>query len=667
VLPELGLLSLTLALGLSAALSLLPLLGAQRGHAGWIASARPLAYAQLLAVAASYALLTWAFVQHDFSVAYVAKNSNSLLPLHYRFTAVWSSHEGSMLLWILFLCGWTALVARFSRTLPAAVVARVLAVMGMIALGFLAFTLFTSNPFERLLPGAAQGRDMNPLLQDAGMIFHPPLLYTGYVGFAVAFAFAIAALIDGRVDAQWMRWSRPWTNVAWAFLTLGIALGSFWAYYELGWGGWWFWDPVENASFMPWLVGTALLHSQAVTEKRGGFRGWTLLLAIAAFSLSLLGTFLTRSGVLTSVHAFASDPERGMFILALLAVVIGGSLLLYALRAPKVETGQPFAAVSRETLLLANNLLLTAAAAMILLGTLYPLLADALGLGKISVGPPYFGLLFALLLAPLVALLPFGPLVRWQREDPSQPLRWLAPWAALALVAGAIAFFAWPDGTAKTAVGIAAATWLLAGTGRFVLQRLRSGATTRFTAEMLGMVLAHAGVGVFLAGVMLTDSTSIEKDVAARPGQSFELRGHVFRFDGAAQVPGPNYTADRAQVTVSRDGETIAVMHPERRAYASGGQMMTEAALDGGLVRDLYVALGEPLDDAGTWALRLYVKPFVRLIWLGAIFMALGGFVCACDRRFRRARVAVAVPAATAPGVSAPPAPGDAAPVGGAA
>jgi cytochrome c-type biogenesis protein CcmF len=659
VLPELGLLSLALAMAVAAALSALPLLGAQRGHAGWMALARPLAYAQLLAVAASYALLTWAFVHHDFSVAYVAKNSNSLLPLAYRYTAVWSSHEGSLLLWVLILCGWTAMVARFSRSLPAPVVARVLAVMGMIALGFLAFTLFTSNPFERLLPGAGEGRDMNPLLQDVGMIFHPPLLYMGYVGFAVSFAFAVAALIDGRVDAQWMRWARPWTNVAWAFLTLGIALGSFWAYYELGWGGWWFWDPVENASFMPWLVGTALLHSQAVTEKRGGFRGWTLLLAIAAFSLSLLGTFLTRSGVITSVHAFASDPARGMFILALLAIVIGGSLLLYALRAPKVETGQPFAPASRETLLLANNLLLTAAAAMILLGTLYPLLAEALDLGKISVGPPYFGLLFALLVAPVVALLPFGPLVRWQREDLRQPVRWLAPWGALAGVLGLVAFFAWPGGTAKTALGVVAAVWLLAGTARFAWQRLRSAANTKFTAEMLGMVLAHAGVGVFFAGVMLTDSLSVEKDVAAAPGQSFELRGYTFRFDGAADVQGPNYRADRGTVVVTRDGREVATMHPERRAYAAGGQVMTEAALDGAFTRDLYVALGEPLDDAGTWALRLYVKPFVRWIWLGALLMAIGGFVVAGDRRF--ARVRAAVPAREAdPGVAAP-APGGAA------
>jgi len=635
VLPELGLVSLVLALLLSLALSVLPLLGAHRGHAAWMATARPLAYAQLLMVAVSYALLTWAFLQHDFSVAYVANNSNSLLPLHYQYTAVWSAHEGSLLLWILFLVLWTAVVARFSRSLPATVVARVLAVLGMVSLGFLAFTVFTSNPFERLLPGALEGQDMNPLLQDVGMIFHPPLLYIGYVGFAVAFAFAVAALIDGKVDAQWVRWSRPWTNVAWAFLTLGIALGSFWAYYELGWGGWWFWDPVENASFMPWLVGAALIHSQAATEKRGSFRGWTLLLAIAAFSLSLLGAFLVRSGVLTSVHAFASDPERGFFILIFLAIVVGGSLLLYALRAPRAETGKPFTWASRETFLLANNLLLTAAAAMILLGTLYPLLAEALDLGKVSVGPPYFGLLFILLMAPLVLLLPFGPLVRWQREDMSQPVRWLAPWAGLAVVAGVITFFAWPAGTAKTAFGVAAAVWILGGTAKFVWQRARSKGS-RFTAEMVGMILAHAGVAVFVAGVFLTESTSIERDVAASPGQHFQLRGYDFHFLGVEKVQGPNYIADRGTVSVRRDDGEVTVMFPEKRTYLAGGQVMTEAALSGSLRRDLYVALGEPLDDKGSWALRLYVKPFIRLIWLGSLFMALGGFIVAFDKRFRR-------------------------------
>ena len=635
MLPELGLLALIIALLLAVLLGTLPLVGAQRGNEAWMDSARPLAFSQLAFIGIAFGLLTHAFIVHDFSVAYVATNSNSLLPAIYQFTAVWGAHEGSLLLWVLILSLWIAAVAMFSRTLPKPVVARVLAVMGWISVGFLAFLIFTSNPFARLLPAAAEGRDLNPLLQDPGMIFHPPLLYTGYVGFSVAFAFAIAALIDGKLDVQWVRWARPWTNVAWAFLTIGIALGSFWAYYELGWGGWWFWDPVENASFMPWLVGLALLHSQAVTEKRGSFRNWTLLLAIAAFSLSLLGTFLVRSGVLTSVHAFASDPARGMFILCFLAIVIGGSLLLFAVRARNNESGLPFVAASRETLLLANNLLLTAAAAMILIGTLYPLLAEALELGKISVGPPYFRLLFTLLMAPLVLLVPFGPLTRWQREQAMTPLRMLMPWAVLALVLGVIVFLGWPNGTAKTAAAFVACAWLLLGTVRFIRHRFVS-AQGRFTAEMIGMCLAHVGLAVFFFGVLMTESTSQEKDVAARPGQSFQLRGYDFRFEGVARQPGPNYMADVGTVQVSRNDRPIITMHPEKRAYASGGAIMTEADIDGAAHRDLYVALGEPLGPDGSWALRLYVKPFIRWIWLGALLMALGGFTVVFDKRFRR-------------------------------
>jgi len=640
VLPELGLVALILALLLAVLLGTLPLVGAQRGNDAWIATARPLAFSQLAFVAIAYAILTHAFVVHDFSVAYVATNSNSLLPTLYQYPAVWGAHEGSLLLWVLILALWIAAVAIFSKSLPNIVVARVLAVMGWVSAGFLAFMIFTSNPFARLLPAAIEGRDLNPLLQDPGMIFHPPLLYTGYVGFAVAFAFAIAALIDGKVDAQWVRWSRPWTNVAWAFLTLGIALGSFWAYYELGWGGWWFWDPVENASFMPWLVGLALIHSQAVTEKRGSFRSWTLLLAIAAFSLSLLGTFLVRSGVLTSVHAFASDPQRGMFILGFLALVIGGSLLLFAFRAPSDDKGQPFVAASRETLLLANNLLLTAAAAMILLGTLYPLLAEALDLGKISVGSPYFGLLFTLLMAPLALLVPFGPLTRWQREQASTPLRMLMPWAIVAAVLGLIAFFRWPNGTLKTAAAFVAGAWLILGTLRFIRHRFVQG-KGRFTAEMVGMCLAHFGLAVFFFGVLMTESTSQEKDVAAKPGQSFELRGYEFRFDGVERVLGPNYEAERGTVQVTRGGEPVATMRPEKRAYVSGGSIMTEADIDGGLHRDLYVALGDSLGPDGSWALRLYVKPFIRWIWLGALLMAIGGFTVVFDKRFRRAVASV--------------------------
>jgi cytochrome c-type biogenesis protein CcmF len=644
VLPELGQVALVLALLAALLQAVLPLAGAHPRaglpdagrNAAWMAVARPAAYVQLGMVAVAFALLTAAFVTQDFSVRYVAENSNSLLPLHYRYSAVWGAHEGSLLLWTLIVAGWSGAVAWFSRSLPDQVMARVLGVMGLVAVGFLAFLVFTSNPFERLLPAAAEGRDLNPLLQDPGLIVHPPMLYMGYVGFVVPFAFAIAALLDGRVDARWLRWTRPWTNVAWAFLTAGIALGSWWAYYELGWGGWWFWDPVENASFMPWLAGAALLHSQAVTEKRGSFRGWTLLLAIATFSLSLLGAFLVRSGVLTSVHSFAADPTRGLFILVFLGIVVGGSLLLYALRAPSQGDGKPFAAASRETLLLANNLLLIAACGMVLLGTLYPLLADALSLGKISVGPPYFSLLFVLLMAPLVLLLPFGPLTRWQREDLSRPVAMLLPWAGLAVGLGVAAFFIAPQGAWKVAAGLAGAVWVGAGTARFAWSRLREGG--RMTAEMLGMTLAHAGMAVFLVGALLVEGLNVQREVALRPGETLELGRDRFRFDGVERIQGPNYTADRGTVQLLRDGAPARVLRPEKRAYASGGQVMTEAAILPGVTGDVYVALGDALGDEA-WAVRVHVKPFVRWIWAGAFLMALGGLVTATDRRFRRAPV----------------------------
>ena len=635
MLPELGQVALVLALLIAALQTALPLAGAHRGIAPWMAVARPAAYAQLLLVGLAFAILTYGFVSQDFSQRYVAENSNSLLPVVYRYTAVWGSHEGSLLLWALVLALWTAAVARFSRALPMTVIARVLGVMGLVAVGFLAFLVFTSNPFLRLLPAVADGRDLNPLLQDPGMIIHPPMLYLGYVGFMVPFAFAVAALLDGRLDARWLRWTRPWTNVAWAFLTAGIALGSWWAYYELGWGGWWFWDPVENASFMPWLAGAALLHSQAVTEKRGSFHGWTLLLAIATFSLSLLGAFLVRSGVLTSVHSFAADPTRGLFVLVFLGIVVGGSLLLYALRAPSAPAARPFAGSSRETLLLANNLLLASACAMVLLGTLYPLLADALGLGKISVGPPYFGLRFVVLMAPLVLLLPFGPLTRWQREEPSRPLAMLAPWLLAAALAGVLAFFLAPQSPWKTAVGIAAAAWVAFGTLRFAWSRLRATGGVRFTAEMLGMCLGHGGIAVFLVGALLTDAQLQQRELAMSPGESVELDGRHFRFVGVERVEGPNYLADRGTVLVSAGDGPPVEMHPEKRAYAAGGQVMTEAAIDAGVGADVYVALGESL-GSDAWAVRVYVRPFVRWIWAGAALMALGGLVAATDRRFRR-------------------------------
>lgn len=633
MLPEIGQVSLLLALVFSLLLSTIPLWGAHIENDAFMKSARPLSYALLLAVAVSYALLTVAFLQHDFSVAYVAKNSNSLLPVLYQFSAVWGAHEGSLLLWVLILCIWTTAVALFSKALPSDVIARVLSVMGMVALGFLAFTIFTSNPFERLLPAALEGRDLNPLLQDPGLVFHPPLLYLGYVGFSVAFAFAIAALIDGRVDTQWIKWARPWTNLAWAFLTVGIALGSFWAYYELGWGGWWFWDPVENASFMPWLLGAALIHTQAVTEKRGSFSSWTLLLAIATFSLSLLGTFLVRSGVLTSVHAFASDPERGMFILAFLTIVVGGSLALFAWRAPK-EVGKPFQWQSRESLLLLNNLFLSAACAMVLLGTLYPLLAEALNLGKVSVGSPYFGKLFLVLMAPIILLIPFGPLSRWQTENFSLVARWLMPWFALAIIVACIAYFQSPLHPIKTALAYFASLWIFLGTTRFVWQRIQQ-AQSRFTAEMSGMILAHIGVAVFCFGTLMTESQSVEKDVAAKPGQQFEIGAYQFTFQGVKEISGPNYIAQRGTIAISKNQNAITTLHPEKRQYASGGSILTEADMHGSMTRDLYVALGEPIDQQGGWALRLYVKPFIRWIWFGALMMALGALLVVFDKRFK--------------------------------
>ncbi|KRG65918.1 cytochrome C biogenesis protein [Stenotrophomonas humi] len=638
MLAEIGQVLLILSLLAALLQSVLPLVGAQRRQPTLMAIARPAAMLQLAMVLGAFVVLTIAFVRQDFSLRYVAENSNSLLPMIYRYSAVWGAHEGSLLLWTLVLALWSAAVSAFSRQLPDPVMARVLSVMGMISVGFLAFLLFTSNPFARLLPSPGEGHDLNPLLQDPGLIIHPPLLYIGYVGFVVPFAFAIAALLDGHIDVRWLRWTRPWTNAAWGFLTLGIALGSWWAYYELGWGGWWFWDPVENASFMPWLVGAALLHSQAATEKRGVFIGWTLLLAIAAFALSLLGTFLVRSGVLTSVHSFAADPARGLFILIFLALVVGSSLLLYVLRAPSVggnarSTNRAFALNSRETLLLANNLLLTCACAMVLLGTLYPLLADALDLGKVSVGPPYFGTLFVVLMAPLVLLLPFGPLTRWQREQGMRPLALLAPWALLAVVLGVVGWFMAPQGKLKAAAGIAGAAWVAGGTLYYLWTRLRNGG--RLSAEMTGMLIGHLGIAVFLVGALLVEALNVQHEVALAPGQSVNAGGYTLVFEGVDASEGPNYHSDRGHLKVLRDDTLITRLHPEKRMYASGGQPMTEAGIHPALGGDIYVALGESLGD-GSWAVRVQIKPFVRWIWLGAALMALGGFITAVDRRFRR-------------------------------
>ena len=641
MIPEIGQLALILALLLAAAQATLPLIGVARRVPAWVALARSAAQGQFLFIAVAFACLAWSFVTNDFSVANVASNSNSRLPVPYRFAATWGSHEGSMLLWVLMLAAWSVAVALFSRHLPEETVARVLGVMGIVSCGFLLFMLLTSNPFERVFPPPPDGRDLNPLLQDPGMVIHPPMLYMGYVGFSVAFSFAIAALLAGRLDSAWARWSRPWTTAAWCFLTCGIMLGSWWAYYELGWGGWWFWDPVENASFMPWLVGTALIHSLAVTEKRGAFRSWTVLLAILAFSLSLLGTFLVRSGVLTSVHAFATDPARGVFILAFLTFVIGGSLALFAARAHRVGGGGGFDPVSRETMLLGNNVLLVAAAGSVLLGTLYPLALDVLGLGKISVGPPYFDSVFVPLMTPLVFLMGLGPLARWKQASPPElwaRLKWaLAIAIATALLLPAIA----GKWSPFTSLGFGLAAWIAAATVAGVRERIRNaqgGWLSRLGEQpraWWGMTLAHLGVAVFVTGVTVVKSYEIERDVRVAPGDAVTVGGYAFRFMGVSEAPGPNYRAVRGMVEVSRDGRLVRTLYPEKRVYLAQSQMpTTEAAIATGILGDLYVSLGEPVGE-GAWTMRVYHKPFVTWIWGGCLLMALGGFCALSDRRYR--------------------------------
>ena len=632
MIPELGHFALILALIVALVQGVLPLIGAQRGNSQWIALARPAVQTQFLLVAFAFGCLAHSFMVNDFTVAYVAQHSNTKLPDLYRFAAVWGGHEGSLLLWVLMMSGWGMAVAAFSRQLPDEMVARVLGVLGLVTIGLLAFVLFTSTPFDRLLPGPQEGRDLNPLLQDPGLVFHPPMLYMGYVGFSVAFAFAIAALLAGRLDAAWARWSRPWTTAAWVFLTLGIALGSWWAYYELGWGGWWFWDPVENASFMPWLVGTALIHSLAVTEKRGSFKNWTVLLAIAAFSLSLLGTFLVRSGVLTSVHAFASDPRRGVFILILLAVVVGSSLTLFAWRAPKVSLGGTFGMISRETLLLMNNVLLVVAAGSVLLGTIYPLIIDALNMGKLSVGPPYFNSVFVPVMVPLLILIAVGPLARWKHADLKDITRRLRLGAVLALAAGIALPMLMGEWTPLTGLGCLLAVWIAAGVVFQTRERLQTG---RPTAAFWGMQIAHLGIAVFVLGVTMVGGFQAEKDVRMSPGDTVTVGGYTFRYMGVRTASGPNYRASVGEVELLKGDKLLRLMHPEKRQYFSSTMPMTEAAIDAGFTRDVYVSLGEPLDDQGTWSVRVYYKPFVDWIWGGCILMGLGGILAMLDRRYR--------------------------------
>ena len=640
--PELGHFALILAFVVSLLQGVLPLVGAQRGNAQWIALARPAAQTQFLLIAIAFGCLAQSFLANDFSVSYVAGHSNTQLPTLYRFSAVWGGHEGSLLLWVLMLAGWGAAVSLASRQLPEIMVARVLAVLGLVGIGLLAFILFTSNPFDRLLPAAAEGRDLNPLLQDPGLVFHPPMLYMGYVGFSVAFAFAIAALISGRLDAAWARWSRPWTTAAWVFLTLGIALGSWWAYYELGWGGWWFWDPVENASFMPWLVGTALIHSLAVTEKRGAFKNWTVLLAIAAFSLSLLGTFLVRSGVLTSVHAFATDPRRGVFILALLVIVVGSSLALFAWRAPKVSAGGSFALVSRETMLLMNNVLLVVACGSVLLGTLYPLLIDALGMGKLSVGPPYFNAVFVPVMVPLLLLMAIGPMAHWKHADLKAIARRLRVSMGLAVSAGIALPLLMGAWTPLTAMSSLLAVWITASGVFQIIDRMKTG---KPSASFWGMQIAHLGIAVFVIGVAMVGGYQEEKDVRMEPGDTVSVGGYGFRLMGVKEAPGPNYRASVGSVELSKGGRVLMTMHPEKRNYFSSQMPMTEAAIDAGFTRDVYVSLGEPLDKMGAWSVRVYYKPFVDWIWGGCLLMGLGGFIAMLDRRYRlRVRAGASLP-----------------------
>lgn len=641
MMPEIGTFLLCLALGLALLLSIYPLWGAARQDARLMTLARPLTWGMFLAIAAAFMVLVHAFVVNDFTVAYVATNSNTLLPVYYRIAATWGAHEGSLLLWVLLLSSWSLAVAIFSREMPRDALARVLAVMGMINAGFLLFILLTSNPFARTLPDfPIDGGDLNPMLQDIGLIFHPPLLYMGYVGFSVAFAFAIASLMTGRLDTAWARWSRPWTTAAWVFLTIGIVLGSAWAYYELGWGGWWFWDPVENASFMPWLAGTALMHSLAVTEKRGSFKAWTVLLAIATFSLSLLGTFLVRSGVLVSVHTFASDPARGMFILAFLIIVIGSSLLLYALRGGQVRSRVQSEIWSRESFLLGNNVLLIAAMLVVLLGTLLPLVHKQLGLGSISVGEPFFNTLFSWLMAPFALLLGIGPLVRWRRDEPQKLWKRLSAGLVVTLLLSVLLPWLLEDRIeAMTVTGLLMAIWVTLLT----LMELHERATHRhsllkglrhLSRSHWGMVLGHLGVAVTVVGIAFSTQYSVERDVRMKAGDSIDIHRYHFVFRDVHNLQGPNYSGGVAIIDVTRDGKPEAVLRAEKRFYTAARTMMTEAAISGGFTRDLYAALGEELDN-GAWAVRLYYKPFVRWIWFGGLFMAAGGLLCLLDPRYR--------------------------------
>ena len=638
MIPEIGNFSLIIALAVALFLATVPLYGAQKNNLQLMQFSRYAVVAQFFFILVSFLALVYSFTIDDFSVRYIATNSNSALPMIYKISAVWGAHEGSFLLWLLILSIWSMAVAYFSKSLPISMTSRVLAVMGMLSIGFLLFIIFTSNPFERLFPAPMDGRDLNPLLQDPGLAIHPPMLYMGYVGFSVVFSITIAGLISGQLDSAWARWSRPWTVIAWVFLTLGIALGSWWAYYELGWGGWWFWDPVENASFMPWLIGTALLHSLIVTEKRGAFKSWTVLLSLIAFSLSLLGTFLVRSGVLVSVHAFASDPTRGSFILAFLVFVIGGSLMLYAIRGSSMSGGGHFNLFSKDTFMLLGNILLSVACAMVLLGTLYPLLDQMIDLGKLSVGEPYFNAVFVPIMLPALVIMSMAPLMRWKSDRFERVFKQMLIPLAIALSVG-IALFFIEKGSVMISISVGLAALIVSSVVMSFINRVKSksvgSALKKIPLSFYGMNLAHIGVAVFIVGVTFTESMSLQKDLRMEQGDTISLGGYAFTFEGAGSHQGPNYIAYEGTVSIiDPEGESIGVLTPQKRVYQVRGMPMTEAGIDAGLFRDLFVALAEQLDN-GAWSLRIYYKPFIRWIWLGCILMALGGFIAVMDKRYR--------------------------------
>ena len=641
MMPDIGYYALVLALIVALAQGILPLAGLSKNNEKLFAFATPMARLQSALVILSFLILDYAFYANDFSVYYVATTSNSHLPLMFRLAAIWGGHEGSMLFWVTILAVWTLAVTFFAKDLPLRFRSSLLAVMGLITVGFVMFILFTSNPFERIFPAPYDGRDLNPLLQDPGMVFHPPLLYMGYVGFSVAFAFAIAALLDGRLDVTWARWTRPWTTAAWVFLTLGIALGSRWAYYELGWGGWWFWDAVENASFMPWLIGTALIHSLAVTEKRNAFKAWTVLLSICAFSLSLLGTFLVRSGVLTSVHAFATDPSRGLFILLFLVVVIGGALMLFALRAPSVGLGEKFDLVSRESFLLSNNVILFTATASVLLGTLYPLIIDAMGMGKISVGPPYFDTVFVAIMVPGIFLMGIGPVANWKKAtlpDLASKLKWAM---GVSIVSALLVPNVMGRISPMIVVGLLMAFWVMSSLFVLVKGRLSALPTgsvlqkfKTFGPAFNGMLLAHFGLAIFIVGVTMVKGYEREHDITMQDGETRLINGYDFRFEGIKPIRGPNYVAKQGQFYVTKSGKDVALLTPEKRLYPVQGAVMTEASISINPVRDIYISLGEELEEGG-WSIRIYFKPFVQWIWFGCVLMGLGGILTMTDKRYR--------------------------------